>query len=588
MDQQENLVTDFSTSLSPVNDSFTGGKAALTEANRHTDILFTSLAGVAAIVVVLLVGIAAPKLFNAQPIHSTTIILIMVFTSMAGVAELCFINYRAHRHVTNQARLTEVLLNSLGQGYLSFDASGICGRVYSQACLELLESAPGERHIAEVLRLSDEQKLEFQDWLAILFMPDHALSFDDVAKFLPQTIDHSQGRHVALLYRPVRNNDGTMFSVVVIATDQTDEVEAQKKAREQQNFVSMISSVFRERNQFLVTLTHLRKFVEDAETPIGRANAAAILRLLHTLKASTKHFHMQDLSDVICKLEVDLRDEALQTDEAFQVRLRDGGKRVAEGIESVLQQVGELIGRDYEGRGTLHEIEEGVIYDFANEMIEKNVSPELVRHYLSTMAAVPINDCFRVFERELNDLGVIMGKKLKPVRYTGSNPRVLSRPLENLILSLMHICRNIIDHGIEPAVTRIARGKEPSGQITIHTEIMVEPLKGGQWLRIVISDDGNGIDPALLRDKLAKIDPNGAWQNEDDKTVIQRILSWGVSTKDAVTELSGRGIGMEAVEREVVLLGGTIKVASELYLGTTFDIRIPYSIELPQRVEPAA
>jgi two-component system chemotaxis sensor kinase CheA len=201
-----------------------------------------------------------------------------------------------------------------------------------------------------------------------------------------------------------------------------------------------------------------------------------------------------------------------------------------------------------------------------------------VREYLLAIAAEPINEAFRQFDREMKDLAEITGKRVKPVRFTGTNPKVLMQPLEPLLLSVMHICRNIIDHGIEPAVTRLARGKDPSGQVTIHTE-MIEDEETGRLLHIVISDDGNGIDPASVRAKLAKIDPGGEWQHEDDVAVIQRILLWQVSTKDEVSALSGRGVGMEAVDREVRALGGTIMVSSVIYQSTTFDVYIPYNID---------
>lgn len=560
---------------------YAGGRAALAEANRHTDILFTSLAGVACIVIVLLVALALP-VFGANPITSIKIFIIMVLTALAGIGELCIINMRAHRHVTVQALLTEVLLNSLGQGYLSFDAKGVCGQVYSQACLDLLESMPAGKNIAEVLRLGGEQKNDFMDWLEMLFAPDHALSFDDVAKFLPQNYRHSiNARHVGLFYRPVHDKSGKLLSVVMIATDQTEEAEAQRRARMQQNFVTMISTIFKERGQFMVTLTHLRKFIAESKIPIKQDDGASILRLLHTLKAASKHFHLDALGGVIHKLEADLRSSSIISNQDFQERLWRGGDEIEICLRSILEQVGELIGQDFEGRGNLREISEETIYGFARSLREQKADPELIRQFLLAIAAIPINESFKQFEREIKDLAEIMGKKVKPVLYTGTNPRVLMQPLEGFLLAIMHISRNIIDHGIEPAVTRLARGKEPAGLVTVHTALVDDPEKKRKMLQILISDDGNGIDPALVREKLAKIDPEGLWRFDDDVTVIQRIMQWEVSTRTEVTDLSGRGVGMEAVDREVRLLGGTIRVCSELYKGTKFDIRLPYLLDVP-------
>ncbi len=555
------------------------GQDARSEATRQVDIIHISLVGMTAIVLVLLFAVALP-VFHMSPVTHKAAFGIMVFASMAGIGYLYYMNYRVHQHVSNQARLTEVLVNSLGQGFLSFNAEGLCGRVYSQACLDLLETVPSSKNIKEVLHIPEAEHADFKDWMEILFMPNHALGFDDVVKFLPQFFPHSQGRRISLVYRPIRGKDESLTNVVVIATDQTEEFEAQKLAQHQQSYAEMICRIFKERNQFLATITHLRKFIEVAEQPTRRTDSAPLLRLLHTLKAAVKHFHLEELGEIVHKHEAALRDESITTDHDFQVRLDVARKEIEAGLQGVLDQVHDLIGQDYEGRGNMHEVEESALYDFAREMRGRNADPVLVRHFLSKIAAIPANECFRQFDRELHDLGEIMGKQVKPVRYTGSNPRVLTQPIHEFLFSLTHICRNIMDHGIEPPVTRLARGKDPAGQISIHCDIVLDGATQKEWLQIIISDDGNGIDPLRVRAKLATIDPQGAWRHEDDQAVIQYIFSWGFSTRENVTDLSGHGVGMEAVEREVKILGGTIKVYSELYRGTRFDIRIPYIFDL--------
>lgn len=554
------------------------GKDARSEATRHVDIIHTSLAGMTAIVLVLLFAVALP-VFDMAPVTHKAEFAVMVAAALAGIGYLYYMNYRVHQHVSNQARLTEVLVNSLGQGFFSFNHEGLCGRVYSQACLDLLESVPAAKDIKDVLHIPEIEHADFKDWMDILFMPNHALGFDDVVKFLPQFFAHSQGRRISLVYRPIRGKSEELTNVVVIATDQTEEFEAQKMAQNQQNYAEMICRIFKERNQFLATITHLRKFIEAANRPVKREDASTLLRLLHTLKAAVKHFHLDDLGEVVHKHETLLRSETITSDQDFQNYLDAARDEIEKGLAAVLDQVRDLIGQDYEGRGNMHEVEELALYEFAREMKSRNADPVLVRHFLSRIAAVPANECFRQFDRELHDLAEINGKQVKPVRYTGSNPRILTQPVHEFLFSLTHICRNIIDHGIEPPVTRLARGKDPAGQVSIHSDVIVDGDQS-EWLQIIISDDGNGVDPSRVRAKLATIDPQGPWRHEDDQAVIQHIFSWGFSTRDNVTDLSGHGVGMEAVEREVKILCGSIKVYSELYRGTRFDIRIPHIMDL--------
>ena len=284
-------------------------QAVLTEATRQVDIIHTSFAGVAAIVVMLLGAVALP-IFGYPPVKQVWAFAIMIMASFAGIGGLYYMNYRVHQHVSQQARLTEVLVNSLGQGFLSFDKDGLCGEIYSQACIDLLETVPAGKNIHDVLRIPEAQRGDFKDWMDVLYMPNHALGFDDVIKFMPQFFIHSQGRRISLMYRPIRTRSGALFQVVVIATDQTEEYEAQERVKQQQNFAEMICRIFRERNQFRATLAHIREFLDAAEAPdIKRNEAAPLLRSLHTLKAAVKHFHLAVLGEIVHKLEMDLRSE---------------------------------------------------------------------------------------------------------------------------------------------------------------------------------------------------------------------------------------------------------------------------------------
>jgi two-component system chemotaxis sensor kinase CheA len=564
------------------------GEAALTEAVRHVDVVHTSLMGMTAIVFMLLVAVALP-VFGLPPVKQPVAFAVMALTAFIGIGGLYILNFRVHQHVTNQARLTEVLVNSLGQGFLVFGRSGICENVYSQACIDLLETIPAGKHVAEVLRIPEDQRSDFNDWLEILYQPDHALGFDDVVNFLPKIFPHSHDRRVTIVYRPIRGRDKDLVKVVVIATDQTEEFAARQQAKKQQNFAEMICCIFKERNQFYATLAHLHDFLDEAQSPnIVLKESAGLLRQLHTLKATVKQFNLIELGEIIHDVESELRDPLITDDAGFREALEAGRKKIGDALLKVTDEVVVLLGNEREWHGNVREVEEAELYAFAKELKKANVDEAVLQHYLSTIAAVPIRDCFRSFDRELHELAIMMDKQVKPVRFLGDNPRVLTQSMQEFLFSLTHICRNIMDHGIEPPVTRMARGKEPAGLVSVQTNIVPREDGAGDWLRIVIGDDGNGIDPSRVRAKLAQLDPDGNWKFEDDQTVIQRIFMWGVSTSDAITTLSGRGVGMEAVNKEVVKLGGKMRVASELYKGSSFEIYIPYRLAIAETENDSA
>lgn len=552
---------------------------ALNEGVRRADLIHTSLAGMTAIVCMLVTALALP-VFGHNPVTHPVAFWVMAWTTFTGIIGLYWLNFRVHRHVTDQARLTEVLVNSLGQGFAVFGRDGICGTVYSQACHDLLETVPVGKHVAEVLRIPPEQHNDFNDWLDVLFQPDSALGFDDIIRFFPSVFPHSQQRRVTLVYRPITDKQRNLVSVVLIATDQTEEFAARAAVKRQQNFAEMICRIFKDRNQYQSSISHVRDFLEHAERKgVSVKDAPSILRELHTLKAAVKQFNLIDLGEVIHESENYLRDPTVTTDALFLPRLHETREKIGDALARVTDEVSSLIGTEYEWRGNVHEIGEDDIYAFAEHLEKMQASPQIISRYLEDIAAVPVRDCFRSFERELRELAAIVDKQVKPIKYLGSNPRVLTRPIQELLFSFTHICRNIVDHGIETPVTRMARGKDPAGQVTITADI-IDDTNNGQLLQIYIADDGNGIDPSRVRAKLATTDPEGSWRFEDDQAVIQRVLSWGFTTKEKVTLLSGRGVGMEAVEAEVAKLGGTIRIFSELYRGTRFEIRVPYCMGL--------
>ncbi|MEJ6068770.1 response regulator, partial [Psychrobacter sp. 16-Bac2893] len=138
---------------------------------------------------------------------------------------------------------------------------------------------------------------------------------------------------------------------------------------------------------------------------------------------------------------------------------------------------------------------------------------------------------------------------------------------------LEHMLRNAVDHGIENVAARLAAGKERSGQITL------EVLREGSEIVILLNDDGQGIDVEAVREKAISqglIDAKD--RNLSDLDIMQYIFNAGLSTSKQVTQISGRGVGMDVVISEIRQLGGAVSVVSELGKGSSFTIRVPLTV----------
>jgi len=144
--------------------------------------------------------------------------------------------------------------------------------------------------------------------------------------------------------------------------------------------------------------------------------------------------------------------------------------------------------------------------------------------------------------------------------------------LERLVTPFEHMLRNAIDHGLEDTADRIALNKPEMGSIVLNIS------RQGTDVIVSFSDDGKGIDAEKIREKAMSLDLIKADQVIDQEEILQFIFHPGFSTAKAVTQISGRGVGLDVVQSEIKSLGGHVSVSSELGKGTIFTIRVPTTV----------
>ncbi len=148
------------------------------------------------------------------------------------------------------------------------------------------------------------------------------------------------------------------------------------------------------------------------------------------------------------------------------------------------------------------------------------------------------------------------------------------RVLERIIPALEHMLRNAVDHGIEPAAERLAAGKSEQGEITMRFD-----RQGGDVV-IVISDDGAGIDLTAVRSKAEALGLVSKDAELSERQLLEYIFHAGFSTASNVTQISGRGVGMDVVRSEIKQLGGAIDIQTTIGQGSRFEIRLPFTVSV--------
>ena len=186
---------------------------------------------------------------------------------------------------------------------------------------------------------------------------------------------------------------------------------------------------------------------------------------------------------------------------------------------------------------------------------------------------LPISFTFQRFPRLVHDLSTQLGKKVQ-LKMSGEQTELDKTVMEKIGDPLVHLVRNSMDHGIETPDKRIAAGKPATGVVHLNAY-----HQGGNIV-IEISDDGGGLDKDKI---LAKARASGLLGQEDvltDEQIYDLIFQPGFSTADKVSDVSGRGVGMDVVRRNIRSLGGMVDIKSKPGLGSTFTIRLPLTLAI--------
>jgi len=461
------------------------------------------------------------------------------------------------------------LLDSLSQGYFLFDSEGQCLPVYSKACAETLESIPAGKPVWELLKIPDSKVDGFQKWLKATVT--EMLPFPDMAPLGPQTYPHSKGLTIQMEYFPVRSPSGEIQALVGVATDITALVQAQKEALHERSQSKMILNVVRNRTAAAMLVSESRQMLAEllAEFDKSQPSKEVIFRLLHTLKGGMASFDVQSIAELCHQAENQLADWNPEAERPLEFENLHGiCTQIADTFHEFLDQNKVVFGRSLDSKSRWVEMTVEQIQSFA---FRNRLSGELLRAYADEFLSEPVQKYLEHYDGVAATLAEQEGKKLLPLSWVGGDLRVTPEPLQTLFGSLVHAYRNAVDHGLEPEADRLAAGKPGSG--CIQTRFRREIRDDYPWLIIEIEDDGRGINPARIRQKLSE--KGLASMEETDQQVIQHVFDSQFSTRNAVSETSGRGVGMDAILNSALDLGGTARVESRLNLGTVLIIEFP-------------
>ncbi len=242
-------------------------------------------------------------------------------------------------------------------------------------------------------------------------------------------------------------------------------------------------------------------------------------------------------------------------------------------VDALINMVGELVIT----QSMLNQLGEDFTMDRV-QRLQEGLS-ELERHTrelqenVMQIRMLPISFSFNRFPRLVHDLSSKLNKKIE-LKMSGENTELDKTVMEKIGDPLVHLVRNSLDHGIESPEERVAKGKPEIGILHLNAY-----HQGGNIV-IEINDDGAGLNADRIREKAIEKGIVGENESLSDEKIHELIFAPGFSTANVVSDVSGRGVGMDVVKRNIRDLGGVVEVKSKKDVGSTFTIRLPLTLAI--------
>ncbi len=486
--------------------------------------------------------------------------------------------------VHSRTKQVRTLMDNVAQGFLTVGPNLIVEKEFSKACIKLLGEEPAGRNIVDLLTRGDASKTE---WLERMFRDvfetTEQFKIDMYVQLLPSEIVRD-GRTLGISMEVVRSVNEKPEHLILMFNDLTKQRALEEKLKNEEKLMRMIVTVLSRSRDYADLVDDYHQFV-DYDLPSLLKNVHSemtpdvrVLRLVHTFKGNFAQMNSILLAAHLHEIEHTIKRGEHERLEEWAFRVSQFEWKQA--LQKEQQRMFEILPAHHWNdqknaipvpRNTLLHLRDYILDNLPNDLASSLVK-EVERLYQKSFASL-----FEAVAENTSQLAERINKMIEPVTIEGGEWFVDLEPWYGWSKSLIHISRNQVDHGIEDPDIRIDTGKELYGKISIS---IAQDLN---HVTIRFADDGAGINVDKLRKKLISNQMISVAQvaTLPDHELYRYLFMDSVSTRDSVSELSGRGVGLAKVLEETEKLGGTIEVESVVGIGTTFIFCIPVRDGLP-------
>ncbi len=467
-------------------------------------------------------------------------------------------NSRLAHEVARKTTQIQRILDNVTTGFLVLNRVGeVCGD-FTASCKTLIhpEIHSGAR-FANLLGLDTMRSFELEFALDQLF--DDILPEELCLDQIPGRIEHVDGHILQIEGRVLRDAQHEVEGLLLTINDISSLEEAQKESARNK----LLLKLLRDREAFLVLLQDIKQQLAIAHRAIDANNQATVRHVVHTIKGNTASFGLSWLALQIHDMEANATLSHAHLD------------TIAEELRTFLSIHQSILQLDYDGT----EVAEFAVSSKSLESL-MSLSDQLEHSHARELGAWveqilrrPARNLLGPIESLVNSISAKLEKEVM-FEFVGAELPIDHRTLRPLFRNLVHLFKNALDHGLELPAERLEKGKPMQGLLRL------EIAQERQDLAIIIQDDGRGLDAQRLRDVALEkgLITEGMHEALSDEQSYHLIFKDDFSTRDEVTDVSGRGVGLAAVQSIVKSLGGEIFISSSQGQGTTFRIIVPHSI----------
>ena len=444
--------------------------------------------------------------------------------------------FTRNRALDARNREMALILDNVGQGFITVSLSGAPSGTCSRAFTTWFGAVSAESRLWTLMLGHEPDLAEWME-LGFLSLTNGAMPAEVVLAQLPTRVTRG-GHELQIDYRPIGE---PLSSLLVVVTDITAELARDAAERVQRELVAVLETAHRDRPAFLAFIEDTNRILRDCD--VATAPLAELRRAVHTLKGNAALFGVLTIAEVCHALETTLGVEGVLGAGAWDALLTAWAE--------FHTRVDRLLGLTE--RRTLT-----VDWDEYQAMLATLDGPTAER--FRRWAQDPTRPHLERFADEARRLAWQLAKAELDVEIVDNGLAVERERFTGLWAAMIHAVRNAVDHGLETTAERIATGKPAHGHLALRTQVC-----DGELI-IEAEDDGAGIDRAAISTQTTRL---GIIDDDD------AIFMPGLSTAAAITEISGRGIGMSALRESCRELGGRVELSSVRGQGTRVRCIVP-------------